>query len=590
MSPAEGNIDLAVHNAEIAEMLNRVADLLEIEGANLFRVRAYRNAGRTLTSLPREVVAMLADGKDLSQLPGIGKDLAQKIQEIVETGRLPILSELERQTPAGLVKLLGVPGLGPKRVQTLHETLGIDNLDALAAAARQGEIARLAGFGRRTEQNILHALETRGAEEQRTKRALTEAVADDLVQYLRSVPGVKQVTVAGSYRRKLETIGDLDILAACAAGSAVMDRFVAFEDVAEVVSQGAKRSTVILRGGLQVDLRVVPEASYGAALHYFTGSKAHNIAVRTIGVKKGLKINEYGVFKGNQRIAGRTEQEVFAAVGLPYIDPELREARGEIDAARQGRLPKLVGLADIRGDLHAHSKASDGRATIMEMAAAARAKGYGYLAVTDHSKRVAIAHGLNVKRLARQITEIERLNERLDGIVVLKAIEVDILEDGALDLPDSILRRLDLTVCAVHSKFGLSREKQTERIIRAMDNPCFTILAHPTGRLINERPAYEMDMEQVMAAARARGCFLDVNAQPDRLDLLDTDCRMAKEMGVKVAISTDAHSALDLELMRFGVDQARRGWLGPDDVLNTRPWAEVAKLMRRPRVGHPPMV
>ena len=561
-------------------MFNRLADLLEIEDANPFRVRAYRNAARTLNGLPRSVVAMLEEGEDLSRLPGIGKDLAHKIEVIVETGRLPALSEIERHTPSGLVKLLSVPGLGPKRVRLLHETLGIEDVEALASAARGGALRRLAGFGPKTEQNILHALETRGAEERRVKRIVAEATAEDLADYLRGIEGVVRVEIAGSYRRRRETVGDIDILAACGPRSPIIQSFIDYEDVAEVLSRGRKRSTVILRNGLQVDLRVVPEASYGAALYYFTGSKAHNIAVRTIGLKKGLKINEYGVFRGERRVAGRTEEEVFAQVGIPFIEPELREGRGEIEAARQGRLPSLIELSDIRGDLHVHSKASDGRATIAEMAKAAHARGYQYLSINDHSKRVTIAHGLDARRLARQLAEIDRLNEGMTGFLILKSTEVDILEDGTLDLPDDVLCRLDLTVCAVHSKFGLSRDRQTERIIRAMDNPCFDILGHPTGRLINERAGYEIDMERLLLAARERGCYLEVNAQPDRLDLTDLHCKMAKDVGVKVAISTDAHSVTDLDLMRFGLDQARRGWLEADDVLNTRRWPALKRLLR----------
>lgn len=572
---------MPIHNADIAEMFNRLADLLEIEDANPFRVRAYRNAARTLNSLPRSVVAMLGAGEDLSRLPGIGKDLAHKIEVIVETGRLPALSEIERHTPSGLVKLLNVPGLGPKRVRMLHENLGIEDVEALAAAARAGALRRLPGFGAKTERNILHALETRGPEEKRIKRIVAEATAEDLSDYLQGVVGVISVEIAGSYRRKRETVGDIDILAACKPRSPIMRRFIDYEDVAEVVSQGRKRSTVILRNGLQVDLRVVPEESYGAALHYFTGSKAHNIAVRTIGVKKGLKINEYGVFRGQRRVGGHTEEEIFAQVGLPFIEPELREGRGEIEAARQDRLPNLVKLSDIKGDLHVHSTASDGHAPIAEMAKAARARGYQYLSINDHSKRVRIAHGLDTKRLARQLAEIDRLNEGTKGFLILKSTEVDILEDGSLDLPDDILCRLDLTVCAIHSKFGLSRDSQTERIIRAMDNPHFDILGHPTGRLINERPPYDADMEGVLLAAQERGCYLEVNAQPDRLDLTDLHCKMAKDLGVKVAISTDAHSTTDLDLIRFGLDQARRGWLEADDVLNARRWPALKRLLRR---------
>jgi DNA polymerase (family X) len=574
-------VRVPVTNSDIAEILERIAELLELEGANPFRVRAYRNAARTVTGLPHSVVTMLAAGQDLSELPGIGKDLAAKIAEIAGTGHLQFLDEIEERTPPGLAKLLGVPGLGPKRVQILHTALGIDDLDKLAAAARAGQLRKLPRFGAKNEEKILRALQSRRPEEHRMPWPRAEEVAVPLVDWLKAAPGVKQVTVAGSYRRHRETVGDLDILVTAARGAPVIVRFVGYEDVAEVVSQGTTRSTVVLRNGLQVDLRVVPEVSYGAALHYFTGSKGHNIAVRKMGVARGLKINEYGVFKGEKRIAGRSEKEVYAQVGLPYIEPELRENQGEIEAALKNRLPRLVSLEDIRGDLHTHSTASDGHSSIAAMAAAAKARGYSYFAVSDHSKRVTIAHGLDAKRLARQIDQIDRLNDQLSGIRILKSSEVDILEDGSLDLPDAVLERLDFTVCAVHSKFDLPRDKQTERIMRAMDNRNFNILAHPTGRLIGERQAYELDMERLMAAAKERGCFLEVNAQPERLDLTDTHCRLAREIGVKLAISTDAHSVNDLDLLRFAVAQARRGWLEPEDVINTRPWARLSALLRR---------
>ncbi|GAB4393100.1 MAG: DNA polymerase/3'-5' exonuclease PolX [Kiloniellaceae bacterium] len=572
---------MPVTNSDIAEIFERTAELLELEGANPFRIRAYRNAARTLSGLPRSASSMLAEGADLSELPGIGKDLAGKIAEIVKTGHLGLLEEVEDRTPPGLAKLLGVPGLGPKRVQALYTSLGIDDLDKLAAAAQAGRLRKLPGFGAKSETKILGALRKRGAEEHRTPWPRAEEVAVPLVDYLKTVKGVKQVTVAGSYRRHRETVGDLDILATATKGAGVIKRFVAYEDVEEVVSQGTTRSTVVLRNGLQVDLRVVPEASYGAALHYFTGSKAHNIAVRKMGVARGLKINEYGVFRKENRIAGRTEKEVYAQVGLPYIEPELRENQGELEAARKKSLPGLVRLQDIRGDLHSHSKVSDGQDSIEVMAEAARERGYDYFAVSDHSKKVAVADGLGVKRLARQIEQIDRLNEKLTGVRILKSCEVDILEDGGLDLPESVLERLDLTICAVHSKFDLSRDQQTERIIRAMDNPNFSILAHPTGRLLGERPAYDVDMERLIRAAKERGCFLEVNAQPERLDLTDVHCHLAKDNGVKVAISTDAHSAAGFDLIRFGIAQARRGWLEPDDVLNTRSWRDLKKLLQR---------
>jgi DNA polymerase (family 10) len=376
-------------------------------------------------------------------------------------------------------------------------------------------------------------------------------------------------------------VGDLDILVTCRPHIGVMDRFVAYEDVTEVVAKGETRSTVLLRSGLQVDLRVVPEVSYGAALVYFTGSKAHNIAIRTMAVRKGLKINEYGVFDGDRRVAGRTEAGVYAKIGLPVVPPELREDRGEIEAALAHRLPDLVTLTDIRGDLHTHTNASDGRASIREMAEAARDAGYGYIAVTDHTQHATIAHGLDAKRLRRQIAEIDRLGSQVRGVAVLKSAEVDILADGKLDLADEVLDDLDFTVCAVHSHFNLPRAKQTERILRAMDNARFTVLAHPTGRLLGAREPYELDMERIIEGARERGCILEINAQPERLDLNDVHCRMARDAGVKVAISTDAHSPEQLGYMRFGIDQARRGWLTAGDVVNTRPLRELRGLLRR---------
>ncbi len=572
---------MPVRNAEIAELFDRMAALLEIQGANPFRVRAYRNAARTLDASPRSVADMLAEEEDLSRLPGIGKDLAGKIAEFIDTGHLAALEELEKEVPEGLLDLTRLPGLGPKRVKALHAELGIRDLTELEGAARKHRVRELAGFGAKTEQRILEALSRHAPEERRRQLADVEEAASSYVDFLQAIPGVKDVIVAGSYRRRKETVGDLDILVTCKTGSPVMKGFVEYDEVDEVVSRGTTRGTVLLRSGLQVDLRVVAQVSYGAALYYFTGSKAHNVAVRAIAVKKKLKINEYGVFKGDQRVAGKTENEIFKAVGLRYIEPELRENRGEIEAAKKNRLPDLVSVSDIRGDLHVHSDATDGHDSLREMARAAKKLGYAYLAITDHSKRVTIAHGMDAKRLRRQLDAIDRLNAKLDGIRVLKGVEVDILADGTLDLSDGVLRHLDLTIGAIHSGFTMSRDEQSERIIRAMDNPYFNILAHPTGRLINQRPGYEVDMERVMEAALERGCYLELNGQPDRLDLHDVHCRMAKDMGLKLAISTDAHSTSNLEYMRFGVDQGRRGWLEPEDVLNTRPWRELKRLLAR---------
>lgn len=569
---------MAVRKTDIARIFNEVADLLEIQGKNRFRVRAYRNAARTVTDLSRSVFDMLEAGDDLAELPGIGDDLAGKIREIVESGTLGMLEELAGEAPRGLSDLMRVSGLGPKRVRALHRKLGITTLKGLRKAAEKGKVRQLDGFGEKTERNMLDELARLEGETGRTRLVVAEEVATDLEKFLKEVDGVKEVTVAGSYRRRMETVGDLDILAACKKGSKVMEKFTGHEDVDKVVSRGKTRSTVLLRTGLQVDLRVVPQVSYGAALHYFTGSKAHNIAVRKMGREKGLKINEYGVFKGKKRVAGKTEKEVYKKVNLPYIEPELRENRGEIEAARKGNLPTLITLDDIRGDLHAHTSETDGRNTLEEMAEAAAEQGYEYLAITDHTRRVSMARGLDAKRLAKLIGEIDRLIGKLKKIVILKSAEVDILEDGSLDLPDDILKELDLAVCAVHYHFKLSRKKQTERIIRAMDNRYFTILAHPSGRLINKRDPYEVDMQKIMEAAGERGCFLELNAHPYRLDLTDTDCKMAKKMKVKVAISTDAHGVAELRHMRFGIGQARRGWLEKADVINTRNLEELKKL------------
>ncbi len=560
-------------------MFEEIADLLEIQGANPFRVRAYRNAARTVEGLGRDLAALVRAGEDLTELPAIGEDLAAKIKEAVETGRIAFLARLHKELPPAITELLKIPGLGPKRVKALYQDLGVQSLEQLARAARDGRIRQLPGFGAKTEEKILQAVEAHLSSARRFKLAVAAQYAAPLVEHLRKAPGVGQVVVAGSFRRMRETVGDLDILVTTLHPEEVVRRFADYEEVKEVLSKGGTRASVVLRCGLQVDLRVVAEESYGAALHYFTGSKAHNIAVRRLAQERGLKVNEYGVYRGEERIAGRTEEEVYATVDLPYIPPELREDQGEIEAARAGRLPQLVELADLKGDLHAHTKATDGKNTLEEMAEAAHKLGFEYLAITEHSRRLTVAHGLDPRRLEKQIDEIERLNARLKGIRLLKGIEVDILEDGRLDLPDSVLARLDLVVGAVHSKFDLPRARQTERILKAMEHPYFTILAHPTGRLIDERLPYDVDMLKIVRKAKERGCFLELNAHPERLDLLDVHCRMAKDEGVLVAISSDAHSVLDFGNLRYGVGQARRGWLEAKDVLNTRGLKALTSLL-----------
>lgn len=570
-----------VHNEDVAEILDEIADLLAIQDANPFRVRAYHNAARTVRGLSRDLNTLIAQGKDLTDLPGVGDDLAGKIKEIVATGTCKALEKLHHQVPHELEELLQLPGLGPKRVKALFYDLRIKSLPQLALAARAGRLRELPGFGARLEQGILQAVEAHRSRERRFLINVAEEYGGPLLRYLEAVAGTGKVVIAGSYRRGRESVGDLDILATTSRPEAVIERFTAYDEVATVSSRGRTRASAILRNGLQIDLRVVPRQSFGAALHYFTGGKAHNIHLRTLGQKLGLKINEYGVFRGTKRVAGATEASVFKSVGLPYIPPELREDHGEIEAARAHRLPGLVEAGDLKGDLHVHTDATDGQADLRAMAAAAKRHGLRYVAITDHSRRLTVARGLGPDAVLRQIDRIDKLNDRLQGITLLRGIEVDILEDGRLDLPDEVLARLDLVVGAVHSHFQLARGKQTERLLRAMNSRYFSILAHPSGRLLLEREPYDVDMERVVRGARERGCFLELNAQPQRLDLADIHCQMAKAEAVLISINSDAHREEDFSNLRFGVTQARRGWLGKDDVLNTRPLNGVQRLLRR---------
>jgi DNA polymerase (family 10) len=569
------------HNADIAAVFEEIADLLELEGANPFRIRAYRNAARTIGGLATEAYVLLEKDEDLTALPGIGRDLSDKIKEIISSSRCGLLDRLRAEFPPAVAELLRIPGLGPKRVRHLYHDLDVQTVEQLYSAARAGRICALPGFGEKMELKILQAIEAHADQVGRFKLAVAAQYAEALRSYLATVPGVKQVTVAGSYRRMRETVADLDIVVAAASADPVMQHFTQYDEIAETLAAGPTRASVILKSGLQVDLRVVAEESYGAALHYFTGSKAHNIAIRQIAQKRGLKINEYGVYRGKTRIAGESEESVYRAVGLPYIPPELRENRGEIEVARRGPLPQLVELSDLRGDLHVHTKATDGHNTLREMALAAKSHGWEYIAITDHSRRITVARGLDPLRLARQCTEIDALNEELEGITLLKGIEVDILEDGNLDLPDHVLGKLDLVLGAVHSKFELSRARQTDRILRAMNRPHFTILAHPTGRLIQQRPPYDVDVPRIIREAGRRGCFLELNSQPERLDLFDTYCQMAREEGVLISINSDAHSTFQFDNLRFGIGQAGRGWLEKQHVLNTRPLSELRTLMSR---------
>lgn len=568
---------MPVQNAEIAAMFDQTADLLAIEGENQFRIRAYRKAARTIEGLPNSVRSLLSSGQDLAELPGIGRDLAGKIAEIAKTGHFDLLDQLKKKLPGDLGEMAGLPGLGPKRVKLLFDKLKVRTLEDLRRTIKSGRLREIKGFGPIIEKKLAAALE-KPVVARRFKLIEAEAEAETLVAYLRD--GGK-VIVAGSYRRRRDTVGDLDILVTSKDGAGLGDKLLAYDNVAEVLAHGPTRTAVMLRSGLQVDVRVVPTESYGAALLYFTGSKAHNIALRNIANDHKWKLNEYGLFSGRRRIAGATEEEIYKKLGLSYVPPEMREDRGEIALAQTHQLPQLVTLADIKGDLHVHSNWTDGTAPIAEMAAAAQARGYEYMALTDHSRRITMAHGLDPAMVAKQIREIDKINAKLKGFTILKGIEVDILRDGRLDLPDSTLEKLDVVVASVHSFFDLSREAQTDRVIRAMKNPHVSIIGHPTGRLIGERAPYEIDMLRLTSAARDLNCCLEINAEPDRLDLDDVHAHMAKSKGVKVAISTDAHSVNAFAYMRLGIDQARRAWLSADDVINTRSLDGLRKLLVR---------
>lgn len=573
---------MLLKNLEIAKIFNKLADLLELEGENPFRVRAYRNAALTIENLSQDVSQAVKKGEDLTKLPGIGPELAKKIVDIVENKEIELLKELEEKNPLDLAELSRIQGLGPKRIKKLYDELKIKNIDELAEAAKQQKIRNLPGFSEKLEEQILE--ETKKIKERynRIKISTAEQYALPLVDYLKKDPNVQNIEIAGSFRRRQETIGDIDILITCKDCESVMNRFADYEGVEKVLSKGETRSSVMLKAGIQVDLRAVPQKSYGAALNYFTGSKAHSINMRKLARQKNWKINEYGLFDGKNFIAGKTEEEIYKKLGFPYIEPELRGNGEEFEAAMKGELPDLIKLSDIKGDLHVHTTLTDGKNSLEEMAQAAqKIMGYEYIANTDHSKRLAMVRGLDAQKVAENIKRTDKLNEKLKNFTILKGIEVDILEDGSLDLSDEILKELDIVVGAVHYKFNLTRKQQTERILRAMDNPYFNILAHPTGRLINERDPYDVDMERIMKHAKENNCFLEINSQPSRLDLNDYYIKMGKDIGIKFSISTDAHSIEDYNHMRYGVAQARRGWLEAKDVINTRNIDELKKLLKK---------
>ncbi len=571
-----------MQNPDIARLFDEVADLLEIQDANPFRVRAYRNAARTIRDYPEPIAELVhSGGKDLTEIPGIGEDLAEKITDIVKTGELPLRKQLAAKLPAGLLDLLRIPGLGPKRVKLLHKKLKVTSAADLAAALNKGRIQKLKGFGPKIEEKIRTGLGAAQVSERRLLLHEAEAQANAIVAHLEAGGGITQIAVAGSYRRRKETIGDLDVLVTCTDSTKIMDRFVKYGEVAEVLSQGETRSTVKLRGGLQVDVRAVEPAAYGAALQYFTGSKAHNVELRKIAQDRELKLNEYGLFKGTRRVAGATEAEIYAKLGLDWIPPELREARGEIALAREHRLPKLVELKDVRADLQMHTSATDGQATVDEMARAARALGYDYIAITDHSKRVTMTRGLDPKRLREQWRAIEEWNAANRGFTILKSVELDILESGQLDLPDDVLADADYVVATVHYGTNQTEAELTRRLVGAAEHPWVDAIGHPTGRLLGKREPYPLDFDTLAQAAARSGCLLELNGHPERMDLPDTLAAAAKQRGVRFVLSTDSHQPNNLTFMRYAVDLARRAGLEARDIVSTRPLDEFRHELKR---------
>jgi len=573
-----------MQNPDIARLFDEVADLLEIQDANPFRVRAYRNAARTIRDFPEPIADLVRTGtRDLTDIPGIGDDLAEKITAIVTTGELPLRKQLASKLPAGLLDLLRIPGLGPKRVKLLYKKLKVKSAADLAAALDKGRIQKLKGFGPKMEEKIRAGLGQAQAGERRMLLNEAETQATAVLAYLEAGGGIAQIEVAGSYRRRRETIGDLDIVVTSEGkdSAKVMDRFVTYGDVAEVISKGETRATVKLRGGLQVDLRAVEPDAYGAALLYFTGSKAHNIELRKIAQEKAYKLNEYGLFKGTRRAAGKTEQEIYTKLGLDWIPPELREARGEIALAREHRLPHLVDVKDIRGDLQMHTSATDGKGTIEDMAHAARALGYQYIAITDHSKRVTMALGLDAKRLREQWKAVDAWNAKSRGFTILKSVELDILENGKLDLPDDVLAEADYVVATIHYGINQSEQELTRRLVGAAEHAWVDAIGHPTGRLVGKREPYPFDFDALCRACAATGCLLELNGHPERMDLPDTLAAAGKQHGVRFVLSTDSHQPGNLPFMKYAVYLARRAGLEAGDILNTRPLAEFRKGLKR---------
>ncbi len=569
-------------NAEIAEIFEHMSDMLNVLGENPFKVRAYRNAAENILDLGEDIEDIAARG-ELTEIQGVGKDLAEKINVYIKTGKIKEYDKLREKVPLDLIDLLHIQGLGPKTLALLYKELGVRDLTGLEKALGGEEILEFKGMGKKKIDDIKRGIEIFKESKARTLLGAAMPLAEEIVGDIAKIPGTEGTIIAGSLRRMRETIGDMDILTIADKTEPVVDAFTKMKFVKDVLASGGTKGSVILKGGMQADLRVVGPESYGAALMYFTGSKSHNVKLRTLAVKKGLKINEYGVYKGEKRIAGETENEIYKTLGLPFIPPELREDRGEIEAALEGELPDLIELWDIKGDLHTHTKWSDGRATIEEMAESALELGYEYIAVSDHSPSQTVANGLSIERLKAKQKELESVAKKFRNIKILMGTEVDIKSDGTLDYPDSVLKELDVVIASVHSGFKMDRETMTNRIIRAVKNHCVHAIGHPTGRLIGERDPYDVDIDQVIEAALEYGKALEVNGSYWRLDMNDLHAKKAIDAGVKVIISTDAHSTDQLKFMRYGVGTARRGWVRKKDVLNALPYKELRERLKEMR-------
>jgi len=577
-----------MNNGEIAEIFLRIADMLEINGENVFRVRAYRTAAQNIKALSCQLADIYReDPAELESIPGIGKDLKGKIIEMIETGVLGYYTELEGEFPPGFLELFDLAGLGPKKLKKMKDELGIGNMNDLEAACRKGVIAEVEGMGARTQGKILDAIAHYRQREGRMLLPLADLFAAEIISYLKGSGKFKKIEAMGSLRRGRETVGDIDILAAASDSAKAMDVFTAYPETGSVTAKGTTKSSVSLKNGPQVDLRIVDDTCFGAASLYFTGSKQHNIKIRKIAKGRGYKISEYGMFKtgasgGERMVAGATEEDMYRALGMEFIEAELREDRGEVEAAMTGGLPRaLVRNKDIKGDLHLHTTATDGRDTVEAMISAALSKGYKYIAITEHSKNVKVAGGLDDKQLLSHVDKVRKTARRFKGIEVLAGVEVDILAGGELDFEDSVLKEMDIVVAAIHSRFTLDRQTQTERMLRAMDNRYVNILAHPSGRLITTRRGMEFDVDKVFRKAAENDIFLEINTHGERIDLNAEHCRRAKEMGARFAINTDAHSAEQMDLLKYGVITARRGWLEKDDILNTYTFSKMRKALKK---------